>query len=105
MWCREERYSRGIRQRLHKIAVREGWREKHAIHIDGYADDREISYTMLLASSVFCAAVPGEAPTPQSPEPCHTEPESLCDLKMKERLLLLLLLLQGTASPGVQRRP
>lgn len=54
------KYSRGIRQRLQSIATSEGWRERHEIHIDGYGEDADIPYTELLASSIFCVAVPGE---------------------------------------------
>ena len=56
---REPWYSRGIRQRLYNISQAEDWRGRHAIHIDGYGEDQHIAYTKLLASSVFCLAVPG----------------------------------------------
>ena len=56
---REPWYSRGIRQRLYNMSQEQDWRGRHAIHIDGYGEDKHIPYTQLLASSVFCLAVPG----------------------------------------------
>ncbi|KAG2488357.1 hypothetical protein HYH03_013047 [Edaphochlamys debaryana] len=54
---RSPNYSRGIRQKLFKLAQEQHWSEKHSIFIgDGKAGD----YSEHLARSVFCAVVPGD---------------------------------------------
>ena len=59
--CRGPRYSRGIRQRIYNESKTHDWRDKYKIHIDSHGEDREIPYTQLLSSSIFCLAVPGES--------------------------------------------
>ncbi len=54
-------YSRGLRQRLHKLARAEKWAEVHKIWI-GNSRELEGQYTDLLARSVFCLVMPGEPP-------------------------------------------
>ena len=49
-------YSRGIRQRLHRLASRHSWRQQHNIVIAGHEGG---DYAMLLSSSTFCLVVPG----------------------------------------------
>ena len=61
---RGPRYSRGIRQRIYNESKTHDWRTKYNIHIDSHGEDRDIPYTQLLSSSVFCLAVPGAAHRP-----------------------------------------
>ncbi len=76
---REPWYSRGIRQRLYNVSQEQDWRGRHAIHIDGYGEDKHIPYTQLLASSVFCLAVPGVC-RPALPGQGDTNVLSVCRL-------------------------
>jgi len=52
-------YSRGVRQRLHKLSVDNDWKGKHNVLIGG----RDIAgdYTDLLSRSKYCLVAPGEA--------------------------------------------
>lgn len=54
-------YSRGIRQKLHKLSVKHNWREKHRIFIgDRFGSELTGDYTELLRRSVFCLVLPGD---------------------------------------------
>ncbi|KAG1671014.1 hypothetical protein FOA52_014258 [Chlamydomonas sp. UWO 241] len=52
-------YSRGIRQKLHALAVEHDWRATHNIVIGG-GEDVPGSYSELLSSSKFCLVLPGD---------------------------------------------
>ena len=56
----EQGYSRGIRQRLRRLAQENDWRGRHNILIGG--SEIEGDYSTLLASSHFCLVVPGGPP-------------------------------------------
>ena len=57
--AREPHYSRGIRQAVHKLAMRHEWKEKHQIWI-GSPHDSWPGYSSMLAKSRFCLVAPGE---------------------------------------------
>ncbi|MEW5318578.1 MAG: hypothetical protein WDW38_009791 [Sanguina aurantia] len=52
-------YSRGIRQKLRKLAQEHGWEEKYRILILA-SGEGGASYSQLLASSKFCLVAPGD---------------------------------------------
>ncbi len=53
-------YSRGIRQRLHRLAKEQDWKSRHSIWI-GTGAELQGSYSELLARSLFCLVLPGES--------------------------------------------
>ena len=53
-------YSRGLRQKLHRLAQEQGWAARHGIHIGDRDVPNDMSYPQLLSSSVFCPVLPGE---------------------------------------------
>ena len=55
-------YSRGLRQRLHRLAHEQDWAGQHAIHIASRDLEHNLSYTQALSSSVFCLVLPGARP-------------------------------------------
>ena len=57
---RAAHYSRGIRQRLHTLAHKHRWRDRHKIVI-GPREEASASeqYAQMLSSSRFCLVVPG----------------------------------------------
>lgn len=63
--CQGVCYSRGIRQRLYKIAQEQDWAEQHAILI-GAREDIPGDYSQLLARSKFCLVAPGAQHSPRS---------------------------------------
>ena len=54
---REPQYSRGIRQRLHGLALKQDWHARLNISVWGYAKTTA-PYSKLLASAVFCFVLP-----------------------------------------------
>ncbi|KIZ06152.1 exostosin-like glycosyltransferase [Monoraphidium neglectum] len=56
---RLKHYSRGIRQRLYKLALRHGWAEKYAIRIGDRADVPG-DYSRHLATAKYCLVSPGD---------------------------------------------
>lgn len=52
-------YSRGIRQRLAKLAAEGKWRERHKIYI-GERHEVPGDYSELIRRSKFCLVAPGE---------------------------------------------
>ena len=65
----ENTYSHGIRQKLARLCKKHDWWGKHRIWVGGTAPPgrEEQTYSALLASSVFCFALPGECGAAQSP--------------------------------------
>ncbi|EFJ49814.1 acetylglucosaminyltransferase [Volvox carteri f. nagariensis] len=61
---REPNYSRGIRQKLYKLAVDNEWAKKHRIFI-GEQFEIQGSYGEHLSRSLFCAVVPGDGYSPR----------------------------------------
>ena len=92
----EPRYSRGIRQKLHKLAKTGDWHQKYNIRI-GTQEEVIGIYTVLMSSSVFCLALPGKSHQDQhvsnktsSPRswalcPCMTITDN-CLIKVSARL-------------------
>ncbi|GAX80495.1 hypothetical protein CEUSTIGMA_g7933.t1 [Chlamydomonas eustigma] len=56
---REAWYSRGIRQRLHRLSQQQGWRTKYNIWI-GASEEIGDGYSVFLARSKFCLVAPGD---------------------------------------------
>ena len=56
---RQPNYSRGVRQRLYKLARENNWREKHKVMI-GDSSDLNIEYSELLSRSKYCLVAPGD---------------------------------------------
>ncbi|KAL6749482.1 exostosin-like glycosyltransferase [Haematococcus lacustris] len=52
-------YSRGIRQKLYKLSIKEQWREKYTIMI-GDRNDLPPGYSEWLARSKYCLVAPGD---------------------------------------------
>lgn len=61
---RQPWYSRGVRQKLHKLVQEQGWKQKHKIIIGGYADAPG-DYSEFLAKSKFCLVAPGDGWSPR----------------------------------------
>lgn len=53
-------YSRGIRQKMHRLCNEYDWKEKYNIRIGAYDDDRDLTYGELMASSKFGLVAPGD---------------------------------------------
>ncbi len=57
-----QRYSRGIRQALYKLAKHKSWAERHKIVIASDDSEANGTYSSWLARSTFCFVLPGQAP-------------------------------------------
>ena len=55
---------RGLRQKLHSLAVHQDWAAQHGVHIASRSEPHNMSYTQLLSSSTFCLVLPGAAQAP-----------------------------------------
>ncbi|KAL6745753.1 exostosin-like glycosyltransferase [Haematococcus lacustris] len=56
---RQKWYSRGIRQKLYKLSIKEQWRERYTIMI-GDRNDLPPGYSEWLARSKYCLVAPGD---------------------------------------------
>ena len=52
-------YSRGLRQKLARLAAEWDWAGQHSIHIGSRETPSNMTYSQLLSSSVFCPVLPG----------------------------------------------
>lgn len=52
-------FSRGVRQKLYKVAKKENWRDKYAIYVGTKADNPG-AYSTMMSQSKFCLVLPGD---------------------------------------------